>query len=66
MTEPPFADRLAALGLHRFPEADRPGLERLVRDVEAAAARLRLPYGYEEEPSNVFRLLPAAPKGAGR
>ncbi len=56
----PFADRLSALGLDRFPEQDRAHLEQVVRSIEEAAARVRATCSYAEEPSNVFRLSPAA------
>ncbi len=51
-----FADRLDALGLERFPEQDRAGLERVVLANDEAAARIRNACSYAEEPSNVFRL----------
>ena len=54
-----FADRLSALGLHRFPEQDQADLERAVRANDEAAARIRGACSYAEEPSNVFRLSPA-------
>ncbi len=55
----PFADRLRALGLERFPEQDRADLERVVIANDEAAARIRGACFYAEEPSNVFRLSPA-------
>ncbi|WP_159995155.1 hypothetical protein [Roseomonas sp. 18066] len=55
----PFAERLRARQLDRFPEADRADLERLVQAGDEAAARIRGSYSYLEEPSNVFRLVPA-------
>lgn len=61
MTEIPFLERLREHGLDRFPEADRADLERLVRSIDEAAARLRLAFPFSEEPSNVFRLAPAVP-----
>lgn len=54
-----FAERLSALGLDRFPAQDRADLERVVRSIDEAAARIRAACSYEEEPSNVFRLSPA-------
>jgi hypothetical protein len=60
MAEISFNDRLSALGLDRFPEQDRDGLERLVRSIDEAALRVRGAYSYLEEPSNVFRLQPTA------
>ena len=56
----PFAERLRALGLDRFPEQDRADLERAVRANDEAAARISGACSYAEEPSNVFRLSPAA------
>lgn len=55
----PFADRLASLGLGRFPAQDRADLERVVRSLDEAAARTSGACSYAEEPSNVFRLATA-------
>jgi hypothetical protein len=63
MAEIPFLERLRERGLDRFPEADRADLERVVHSIDEAAARLRLAFSFAEEPSNVFRLAPAAPNG---
>lgn len=60
-----FADRLAALGLERFPAQDRADLERVVRSLEEAAARTSGACSYAEEPSNVFRLAPAPGRAPG-
>jgi hypothetical protein len=65
MAQIPFADRLSALGLDRFPEQDRADLERVVRSIDEAASRIRFACTYAEEPSNVFRLSPAAEAGPG-
>jgi hypothetical protein len=55
MTEMDFADRLAATGL-RPTEADIPKLEALVKDMDRAAALVRGPRPYSDEPLSVFRL----------
>ena len=55
MTDTSFADRLAASGL-RPTEADLPKLEALVSDLDRAAALVRGPRPYREEPLSVFRL----------
>jgi hypothetical protein len=55
MTEMNFADRVAATGL-RPSEADIPKLEVLVRDMDRAAALVRGPRPYSEEPLSAFRL----------
>ena len=60
MAEISFVDRLHAVGLDRFPEADRAALEQTVQSMDAAAARVRLDFAFADEPSNVFRLAPAA------
>ncbi|MDJ0390474.1 hypothetical protein QMO56_20375 [Roseomonas sp. E05] len=64
MTDPSFAARLRARNLQRIPEADQADLARLVQALDEAAARIRGPIGYLEEPSNVFRLAPAAKEAA--
>ncbi|ONG56057.1 hypothetical protein BKE38_06925 [Pseudoroseomonas deserti] len=54
--------KLAALGL-RVPETELPKLLRLAGDMEKAAAMMRGPRPYAEEPLSAFRLpLPAAPR----
>ncbi len=55
MTEMTFADRLAATGL-RPEAADIPKLEALVKDMDRAAALVRGPRPYSEEPLSAFRL----------
>jgi hypothetical protein len=55
MTEMNFAGRLTATGL-RPTEADIPKLEALVKDMDRAAALVRGPRPYNEEPLSVFRL----------
>jgi len=55
MTEMNFSDRLAATGL-RPSEADIPKLEALVKDMDRAAALVRGPRPYSEEPLSAFRL----------
>lgn len=55
MGEIPFATRLAATGLHPT-VADLPKLEALVNDLDRAAALVRGPRPYAEEPLSAFRL----------
>jgi len=55
MTDKSFASRLAASGL-RPTEADLPKLLALVSDLDRAAALVRGPHPYEEEPLSAFRL----------
>ena len=55
MTENSFADRLAASGLHPT-AADLPKLQALVTDLDRAAALVRGPRPYAEEPLSAFRL----------
>jgi hypothetical protein len=55
MPERNFLDRLAAAGLHP-PAADIPKLEALVKDMDRAAAQVRGPRPYSEEPLSAFRL----------
>ncbi|MBS0643305.1 MAG: hypothetical protein JSS43_25865 [Proteobacteria bacterium] len=65
MPEIAFLDRLHAAGLDSFPEKDRAALEQTVQSMDAAAARIRLDFAFADEPSNVFRLAPAA-RGTGQ
>lgn len=55
MTEMSFADRLAATGLTLKP-TDIPKLEVLVKDMDRAAAQVRGPRAYADEPLSAFRL----------
>jgi hypothetical protein len=55
MDEMTFAARVKATGLTPKPE-DMPRLEALVKDMDRAAAMVRGPRPYAEEPSSVFRL----------
>jgi hypothetical protein len=59
MAEPSFESRLRAAGLRPWPE-DVPKLEALVRDLDRAAAMLRGPRDYAQEPISAFRLRPVA------
>jgi hypothetical protein len=59
MTEISFEARVRAVGLHPRP-SDMPELEALVRDLDRAAARMREPRSYAEEPLSTFRLTPAS------
>jgi hypothetical protein len=60
MSELSFEARMAAYGL-RLPAAEMPKLAELVKDMDRAAASVRsVERSYLEEPSNVFRLTPAA------
>jgi hypothetical protein len=59
MTRDAILARLEATGL-RLPESDMPAFMALVADMESAAAVARAPLSYSDEPSNVFRLSPAA------
>jgi hypothetical protein len=58
MSEISFEARVKAAGLRPDP-ADLPGLEVLVKDLDRAAAFLRGPRSYAEEPLSTFRLKPA-------
>ena len=58
MTEIKFEARVKATGLRPKPD-DMPMLEALVKDLDRAAAMLRRPRPYAEEPLNAFRLKPA-------
>jgi hypothetical protein len=58
MTDSKFEARVKASGLRPKP-ADMPMLEALVRDLDRAAATLRGPRPYAQEPLNAFRLSPA-------
>jgi hypothetical protein len=58
VTAATIAARLHAYGL-RLPDPDIAGLAALVKDLEAAAAFVRRPLSYAEEPSGVFRLVHA-------
>ncbi len=55
MTEMTFAARVQLAGLTPTPE-DMPKLEALVKDLDRAAAMLRGPRPYSEEPLSAFRL----------
>jgi hypothetical protein len=55
MAELSFADRLAATGLP-LSETDLPKLQALVSDMDRAAALLRDPRPYANEPLNAFHL----------
>lgn len=55
MTEMTFAARVALAGLNPKPE-DLPKLEALVKDLDRAAAMVRGPRPYAEEPLSAFRL----------
>jgi hypothetical protein len=58
MTESKFEARIKASGLRPKPD-DMPMLKALVKDLDRAAAMLRGPRPYAEEPLNAFRLKPA-------
>jgi hypothetical protein len=58
MTDSKFEARVKASGLRPNP-ADMPMLEALVKDLDRAAAMLRSPRPYAQEPLNAFRLSPA-------
>ncbi len=58
MSEIKFEARVKAIGLHPQPD-DLPLLEALVRDLDRAAAMLRGPRPFAEEPLIAFRLKPA-------
>jgi hypothetical protein len=58
MTESKFEARVKASGLRPKPD-DMPMLKALVKDLDRAAAMLRGPRPYAEEPLNAFRLKPA-------
>jgi hypothetical protein len=58
MTESKFEARVKATGLRPKPD-DMAMLEALVKDLDRAAAMLRGPRSYAEEPLNAFRLKPA-------
>jgi hypothetical protein len=55
MADQTFIARLAATGLIVKPD-DLPRLEALVKDMDRAAALVRGPRSYTEEPMNVFQL----------
>ena len=55
MAELSFSDRLAATGL-QLSEPDLPKLQALVNDMDRAAALLRNPRPYANEPLNAFHL----------
>jgi hypothetical protein len=57
MTDAKFEARVKATGLRPKPD-DMPMLEALVKDLDRAAAMLRGPRPYAEEPLNAFRLKP--------
>ena len=58
MTDSKLEARVKASGLRPKP-TDMPMLEALVRDFDRAAAALRGPRPYAQEPLNAFRLSPA-------
>jgi hypothetical protein len=58
MTDIKFDARVKASGLRPKPD-DLPMLETLVKDLDRAAAMLRGPRPYSQEPLNAFRLKPA-------
>jgi hypothetical protein len=58
MTESKFEARVKASGLRPKPD-DMPMLKAMVKDLDRAAAMLRGPRPYAEEPLNAFRLKPA-------
>ncbi|HEY0181770.1 MAG TPA: hypothetical protein VGC09_03090 [Rhodopila sp.] len=58
MSDTKFEARVKATGLRPKP-GDMPMLEALVKDLDRAAAMLRGPRPYAEEPLNAFRLKPA-------
>jgi hypothetical protein len=58
MSEISFEARVKAAGLRPKP-SDLPDLEALVKDLDRAAALLRRPRSYAEEPLSTFRLKPA-------
>jgi len=58
MTEISFEARVRATGLRPAPE-DMPKLQALVMDMDRAAALVRGPRAYAEEPLSAFRLQPA-------
>jgi hypothetical protein len=55
MDEMTFAARVKATGLNPKPD-DMPKLEALVKDMDRAAAMVRGPRSYTEEPLSVFCL----------
>jgi hypothetical protein len=55
MTEITFEARVRAIGLRPTPD-DMPKLEAIVNDLDRAAAGLRAPRSYAEEPLGTFRL----------
>ena len=57
MSETKFEARVKAVGLRPKPD-DMPMLEALVKDLDRAAAMLRGPRAYAQEPLNAFRLKP--------
>jgi hypothetical protein len=58
MSEISFEARAKAVGLRLRPD-DLPDLEALVKDLDRAAAMMRGPRCYTQEPLNTFRLRPA-------
>jgi hypothetical protein len=57
MTDSKFEARVKATGLRPKPD-DMPMLEAMVKDLDRAAAMLRGPRPYADEPLNAFRLKP--------
>jgi hypothetical protein len=58
MTQNKFEARVKATGLRPKPD-DMQMLEAMVKDLDRAAAVMRAPRPYTEEPLNAFRLKPA-------
>ncbi len=58
MSEISFEARVKAVGLRPTPD-DMASLEALVKDLDRAAALMRGPRCYSEEPLNTFKLQPA-------
>ncbi|HEY0425970.1 MAG TPA: hypothetical protein VGC82_21820 [Rhodopila sp.] len=58
MTDSKFEARVKATGLRPKPD-DMSMLEAMVKDLDRAAAMLRGPRPYADEPLNAFRLKPA-------
>jgi hypothetical protein len=58
MSDTKFEARVKATGLRPKPD-DLQMLETLVKDLDRAAAMLRGPRSYAQEPLNAFRLKPA-------
>ena len=65
MSDAKFEARVKATGLRPKPE-DLPMLEALVKDLDRAAAMLRGPRPYAQEPLSAFRLRPDLPGEGSR